>query len=153
MKINLSRIISNSIKFPKHWIVYCLLFAITIQSLTPGVVLCLEDDGHIEVEFTLEGACCQDFKWSSQETLTFISSQQNNEADCGICVDIPLAITAEKKHDTEQKPLNNLISAQYATAISYDPHVKKTLLGESFILSISRNTSHVTYLQTIIIQV
>ena len=154
MRIKRTKILSNTILFSKSRIVCCLLFAITIQSLTPGVVLCFENDGHIEVEFESNRKCCKAFNEPFQKSFTFIFSEQrfNNSGD--ICEDIPLYITAEKKHNTEQELLNAFVSALNALSSSfYDTHIEKSFPTASFNFLIPINISPITSLQTVILQV
>lgn len=151
MQIRHTKILSNTIRFSKSWIVYCLLFAMAIQSSSPGVVLCFENDGHIEVEFGSNGECCQPFNETTQKTLTFISSEQDSNGHCGICVDVPLYITSEKKHNTATIVLDQLVSLLQTSSYSTTLIDQSTLRNTSPL--ISTTAFHISTIQTVILQV
>lgn len=155
MLIRHNKILSNIIRFSKNWIVYCLLFTITAQSLSTGVVLCFENDGRMEVESGSDGKCCQTFNKIFQKSFTFISNEQDSDNSCGICVDVPLYITAEKKHSSEPTSLKlkQFISTLYASSLSYAALIEKSCPKTSFSLLIFRNISPITSLQSVILQV
>ncbi|MGR3177294.1 MAG: hypothetical protein ACUZ8E_04490 [Candidatus Anammoxibacter sp.] len=127
----------------------------TVLSLSPGVVLCFENDGHIEVEFGLNGECCLPFNEALQKPFTFISSEQDCNSFCEICVDVPLYITAERKHNDESIVLDLLVSllqtASYSTAVTTLFFDQPTLRNPFHTVSIT--AFHVSTIQTVILLV
>lgn len=155
MQVKYSQILLSIIRFPKRWIIYCLLLAITLQSATQGVVLCFEGDGRIEVEFGSKWECCQAFKWAAKESSTFISSEQDYKdynSSCGICVDVPLYITAEKKHNTES--INSDQFTPLLHKFSYDSaiHINQSSL-KNYSPSIPTTSFYISTIQTVILQI
>ncbi|MGR3319784.1 MAG: hypothetical protein ACUZ8O_15060 [Candidatus Anammoxibacter sp.] len=126
-----------------------------VQSLCPGVVLCFEDDGHIVVEFGSNGECCQGFNETTQKSFIFISSEQDCDSHCGICVDVPLYIKAEKKHNDESIALDQLTSllqtASYFTAVTTSFLDQPT--SRSTFHTVFTTAFHISTIQTVILRV
>ncbi len=152
MQINLLEIISSTIRLPKHWIVYCLLFAITIQSLTSGVVLCFENDGHIVVEFGSNEKCCSSFYETSQKTPNVISIDQDFNSSCGTCFDVPLYISAEKKNNYESIDRDFLLTLVQTSSTSSTSFISPQTLKTPF-HPILTTSFHISTIQTAILQV
>jgi len=151
LQINSSKTILNSIRLPKHWFAFCLLIAITVQSLTPGVVLCFEDDGHLEVEFGSNGECCQPFDGNAIKSSSFISNERVCHSSCGLCVDIPLYISAEKKHNSKSLELDHLIALLHSSLCTAS-FIDNTTSINSF-QSIPTTVYLISTIQTVILQV
>jgi hypothetical protein len=91
----------------------CLVSMVDLQSL-PGFVLCFGEDGHIELEISVNDRC-------GPETVDIgMAALSSQDADhCGDCADIPLFSQAMQSHFTKQaaaprpdfQPLGILFSA------------------------------------------
>ena len=63
-----------------------IYFAVTPMQLS-NHVLCLGEDGHIEVEVSTNGRCCPDPHAVHSEHIAEVPTAQ---AHCGTCVDLPI---------------------------------------------------------------
>ncbi|MGR3218378.1 MAG: hypothetical protein ACUZ8H_00990 [Candidatus Anammoxibacter sp.] len=128
----------------------------SVLSLSPGVVLCFEKDGHIEVEFGSNGECCPSFNETMQKACRFISAKQDCDSHCGICVDVPLFIKAAKKHNTESSIHDQLISLlqtpSYPTA-STTTFLGQLVLRSALLPTVSTTAFHISTIQTVILLV
>lgn len=151
MKKKSLKILLNGIGFAKKGILLCLLFCIFVQSFPQGIVLCFENDGHMDVEFGSKNEFYQTFDNDFQESFTFISEEKDCNKACGICVDVPLYIAAEKIDNSKSIVLDQLIlllkSLPYLTTLTYLSALKNT-----FNL-IPTTAFHISTTQTVILQV
>ena len=100
MQNSFFKFVTNIFYVHKRLVLICLLICFVMQSLTTGIVLCFGDDGHVELEVGLKGECCQTSKDAAQDPITFLLGEHDSNTCCGICNDIPLYITSEKKHNS-----------------------------------------------------
>ena len=148
--IGCSNILNNTVFF-KRCLVYCLLFAVIVQSSNFGVVLCFERDGGVEIEFGSNEQCCQPFNRDLEESSIFVSKGDYGNNHCGICVDFPLYITAKKSNCSGSVVLEKLI-VQLQTQSYSIVHIDQSLTSSRF--SILSSTGYCTpAFQTVVQQV
>ncbi len=152
MQIRYDKILSGIIRFPKHLIAYCLLFAITIQSLAPGIVLCFENSDDTEVNFCLKEKCCSLSESSEQLFHELDFRTQPLDDSCKKCVEVPLYKSLNQKNSTEEKPVNLLTLALSTSPCSSVNHIEKSSTKRKFPLA-PGNNSCLFSLQTVILQV
>jgi len=152
MKIILSQTILSSIRLPKHWFVYCLLFAITAQSLAPGVVLYFENCDDTEVDFCLKEKCCSLSESSGQLFHSFDLKAESLDDSCKKCVEIPLYKSLNQRNSTEENLVNLLSLALSASSCSTVSHIEKFSTKRKFQLT-PENNSYLLSFQTVILQV
>ena len=76
---------------PLAWFLSAFIVA---QGTIPGVVMCLGEDGHVEVERTL-GGCCDPSRQPAAEWAGYVlaASESTTDDSCGSCTDSPLSLT------------------------------------------------------------
>ena len=143
----------RSTSFTKRWIVCCLLFAVTVQTLCHGVVLCFEEDGRVEIEYSagVGRKCCPPLNDKLDGTSFPVLSENRRDDSCGLCTDVSLFISAEKCHWSDFLTLDRLVSFLNVSPCLYDVFVC-TDTGK-VPHSISRVAFHITTTQTVILQV
>ena len=107
----------------------CLLiyFAVIPMQLS-NYVLCIGEDGHIEVEAATHGRCCPDARAAHTE----IATEQDH---CGACVDLPIFSSL----NTEQYVVSSEHAAAHdsvctsAVLITHQPGVSPTLTVPSLL--------------------
>lgn len=73
-----------------------------LQLSLPGVALCLEQDGNVELETYANGAC---YEKNSGATAVIHSFEGTGSEHCGSCIDIP---TTDKNSEYKAVSLNDL---------------------------------------------
>ena len=143
----------NSTSFTKRWIVCCLLFAVTVQTLCHGVVLCFEEDGRIEIEFNsgADGKCCLPSNDKAVGSSFPILSRIESEDSCGLCIDVPLFIKAEKSNWAGFLTFGQLVSFLNVSQCLYD--VFDCADTWKVLPPISLVVFHISTTQTVILQV
>jgi len=141
----------KSDSFTKQWLVYCLLFAVTVQTLCHGVVLCFEEDGRVEIELNSGRKCCLSFNDKSDGPSFPIISEKGCDDSCGLCIDVPLFISAEKSNGAGFLTLDRLISFLNVSPYLYNvfKHTD-TWKNSPFISPVAY---HISTAQTVILQV
>jgi len=77
---------------PLFWLLVVFMVG---QGTMPGLVVCLGDDGHAEVEKT-QGECCDPSRQPAPEQGGYVlaaASQSTAGDSCGSCTDSPLSLT------------------------------------------------------------
>jgi hypothetical protein len=86
---------ANILKFPMvAWL--CLVSMVDLQSL-PGFVLCFGEDGHVELEISVNDRCGPE---TANAGMAALSSRDADH--CGECADIPLFSQAMQSHFARQ---------------------------------------------------
>ncbi len=152
MQINLSKIISSSILFQRNWIVYCLLFAMTIQSLAPGVVLCFENCDDTEVDFCVKEKYCSLYENSGQLSHESDFNAQPMDDYCKKCVEIPIYKSLNQKSSKEENPVNQLTLVLFTSFCFSVSHIEKSSTKQMFQLT-PGNNSCLSSIQTVILRV
>lgn len=153
MQINLLKIISSSIRFQRNWIVYCLLFVITVQSIAPEVVLCFGNCDDTEVDFCLKKKCCSFLESTGQLLHGFdCKAQQPLDDSCKKCVEIPLFKSLNQKNSTKENPVNLLALALYTSSCFFVSYIAKSSTKRNSPLT-TGNTSCLSSPQNVILQI
>ena len=69
--------------------VWCLIALLCLQTLFSFSVICIEEDGCIEIEFG-QNACCSKFPQKEQRNAPPPGRKISKEGHCQACTDIPL---------------------------------------------------------------
>ena len=78
-------------------LVWFLIISSLVQGSFNSIVLCIENNGNIEVESSLYGECATDLNQTSTRDLgsVLLSESSVQERHCDSCLDIPLTISTD----------------------------------------------------------
>lgn len=79
--------------------VWLLVLSLLIQGPLPALVVCLEQNGDIGIESTLNGQCGKDEIYVENYGLSFESGMPGSVEHCDSCVDIPIYISSGARLD------------------------------------------------------
>ncbi len=151
MLIKLFKILRSKVSgFSGQCLVYCLLLAITVQSLAPGVVFCFENGESNSLNLCLEAKCCSTSEGRATifRGSNFNLPQSNNS--CETCVIVPFYKSVIQKNGSENIPENITI---LVLSIYYKASkVAKSSRNQTFQLTPSTN-SCLSSLQTVVLLV
>lgn len=106
-------------------LLWILIVAVASQGAVPGLVVCVEPAGHVQVE-AITVKCCNGETASSRENfaLALTSSQDSERGDsCGPCTDAPLSPVPITRLAGNEDVETILLTS---TALAFDPAAIET---------------------------
>ncbi|MDP8244866.1 MAG: hypothetical protein P9L94_12340 [Candidatus Hinthialibacter antarcticus] len=123
------RLFSSGYKM-KRFFYWVFVVSTLLQFPFSGAVLCVGSDGHFSFENSQEKVCCA--STNSQRSVSLVSQEEEEEDNCGACIDIPLLQneTIVLGSAKCEPPSLNLPSLRFDSFVRVSPVYQKSQLTQ-----------------------
>ena len=150
----MNRIASKNIRAGFIPLVLLSILILIPQGATSSLVVCLESDGHVNVEAAHQGVCYPKSNNQSPETPYLPLSEESPliQAHYAACIDIAISFSEREQYIIPEQGFNKLINAlHYAFIVSLQSMSKANSSEEFSVFSPPLNNSIISSLSSTIL--